>query len=223
MFRTCDTNTVQSLFIIICRPDKLKNLEKVNNPANMMELYETAKKIKSRGTKSLYVTPYVMKEIEACESKLPGIIDFTRNNFLMRVTTSEKLIETIVELEDKYLEKDILLNDSTRDPQSAVEIEYKDGLPSRADAHIIAENNVLYGYPFFTLNEKHLICMKSSDKPNKPQRSLAILKKNAELLASRQLHKVAKKNLKSLTSTTFKVKHMDKSKEDLVRAMMQEL
>ena len=121
------------------------------------------------------------------------------------------------------LEKDILLNDSTREPQSAVEIEYKDGLPSRADAHIIAENNVLNGHPFFTLNEKHLICMKSSDKPNKPQRSLAILKKNEKLLNSRYLHKVVKKNLKSLTSTTFKTKHMSKSKEDLIRAMMQEL
>ena len=96
-------------------------------------------------------------------------------------------------------------------------------MPSRSDAHIVAENNVLNGQPLFTLNEKHLICIKSSDHPNKPQRSAIILKKNENFVYTRPLHKVAKRNLKRPISTTFKVKNINKSKEDLILAMIREL
>ena len=124
---------------------------------------------------------------------------------------------------DEYLKEDIYLNDSTRGPQSAVQIEYKDGLPSRADAHIVAENNVLNGQPLFTLNEKHLICMENSDKPSSPKRSVAILNKNKALVYGYNLHKVAKKNLKKLTATTFKVRHINRGQEDLINTFIQEL
>lgn len=222
MERTCDTNTVQSLFIMLHRPDKLSSLENNNTITDIIELRQKANKIKQH-KKDLYVTPQIMREIEMCESKLPGIVDFTRNNFLMRVTTSPRLIKTIIDLEDELLKKDYLLNDSTREPQSAVQVEYKDGLPSRADAHIVAENNVLNGQPLFTLNEKHLITIANYRKPSSPQRSVAILNKNKIFVETYPLHKVAKKNLKKLTATTFKVKYINKSKDDLLSAFIQEL
>ena len=223
MYKTCDTNVVQSLYIILNRPDKIPSLEKSYSPVYMMKLFNQAKKMQSSKQKNLYVSPYVMKEIELCEKKYPGIVQFTRDNFLMKTTTSQHMIDIIVELTDRYLEEDIELNDSTRALQSAVQGEYKNGLLSRGDAQAVAENNVLYGQPFFSLNEKHLICMIESDKPNKPRRSKAILKKNEELVAEGRLHKVPKRNLKKLTATTFKVKHIDKSSEDLLKAMIQEL
>ena len=224
MDRTCDTNVVQSLYILLHRPDKIRDLELANSPMYMMEMYETSKKIRRGQKRFLYVTPMVMEEVEECEKKLPGIVQFARDNFLMKVTTSDRLIDTILTLEEELLKEDIPLRDSTRGLQSAVQIEYKDGLPSRADAHIVAENNVLLGNPIYTLNEKHLICMRHSSKPNSPQRSSAILKKNEHLLNSGYpLHKVAKRNLKKATSTTFKVKNINKDKDSLISAMIQEL
>lgn len=222
MNKTCDTNVVQSLFILINRPDKVDALENSNTTTNMIELLRMARKIE-QGQKSLYVTPQVMKEIEMCESKLLGIVDFTRKNFYMRTTTSPRLVQTIIDLEDEYLREDIYLNDSTRAPQSAIKIEYKEGLPSRADAHIVAENNVLNGHPLYTLNEKHLVCIENSDKPSSPKRSAAIINKNKLFVSKYVLHKVAKKNLKKLTSTTFKVRHINRSTDDLINAMIQEL
>ena len=222
MQKTCDTNVVQSLFIILHRTDKLPFLEANNTMTNMIELHLLARKIE-KGQKSLFLTPQIMKEIELCENKLPGIVNFTRQNFLMRTTNSPMLVQTIIDLEDEYLRQDIYLNDSTRSLQSAIQIEYKDGLPSRADAHIVAENNVLNGQPLFTLNEKHLICMATSNKPSSPKRSAAILNKNKALVRDYRLHKVAKKNLKKLTSTTFKVRHINRNTEDLINSMIQEL
>ena len=224
MDRTCDTNVVQSLYILLHRPDKIRDLESANSTMNMMELYETSKKIRRGQKKFLYVTPMVMEEVEECEKKLPGIVQFTKDNFLMKVTTSKRMIDAIIELEDMYLTPDIPLGDSTRALQSAIQIEYKEGLPSRADAHIVAENNTLLGNPIYTLNEKHLICMKSSSKPNSPLRSTAILKKNEDMLHSGYpLPKIAKRHLKKPTSTTFKVKNINKDKDALISAMIKEL
>lgn len=224
MNRSCDTNIVQSLFIMINRPDKYDSMVKNASPQDMIELHIKAKKIRNGTAKQeLYVTPLVMHEVENCESKYPGIVQFARENFMMRTTTSRKLIESIIELEDVYLTEDEPLNDDTRGLHSAVLIETKNGVPSRADAHILAENNVLNGFPFFTLNEKHLICVKHSNKPNRPHRSYIILKKNREFLESHHLHKVAKKNLKKNTATTFKVKNFSKNNNDLLNAMLQEL
>lgn len=223
MNRTLDTNVVQTLYIMLNRPDRVAAIEKNKTTTEIICLRQTAKKL-MQGKKEFYITPQVMKEIEMTENKYPGITNFARNNFLMNITTSPQLIQTIIDLEDEYLKEDIYLNDSTRAPQSAIYLEdKKDGLPNRADAHIVAENNVVNGYPLFTLNEKHLITIEYSDKPNKPQRSAAILNKNQGYLKSHQLHKVAKKNLKKSTSTTFKVKNIDKNKDELLSSFIQEL
>ena len=225
MNRTLDTNVVQTLYIMLNRPNRVAAIEKNKTTTEIICLRQTAKKL-MQGKKEFYITPQVMKEIEMTENKYPGIINFARNNFLMNITTSPQLIQTIIDLEDEYLKEDIYLNDSTRAPQSAIYLEEdnkKDGLPNRADAHIVAENNVINGYPLFSLNEKHLICMKNSQKPNSPQRSAAILNKNKGYLKSHQVHKVAKKNLKKLTSTTFKVKNINRNKDDLINAFIQEL
>ena len=223
MDRSCDTNVVQTLFILLNRPDKIPHIERTYNPVDFIELYRLSKKMAKAKQTDLYITPMIMKEVEACEGKLPGIVDFAKNNFSMRVTTSPRLIQTILDLEEELLREDITLSDSTRGAMSAIEQEIKDGMPSRADAHIASENNVLNGHPLFSLNEAHLICFKHSQKPNSPLRSSAILKKNKLMLDGYPLHKVAKKNLKKNTATTFKVKNINKGKEDIVNSMLREL
>ena len=224
MDKTCDTNVVQSLYILLHRPDKCAVLDRTYKTLDRMNLHKLAEQI-ARGTKvNLYVTPMVMKEVEECEAKYPGIVQFAREHFKIKAVTSPHLIQVILELEEEYLKQDVTLNDSTRQPLSAIEEEIKDGMPSRADAHIVAENTVLYGQPLFSLNEKHLICYKMSRKPNSPQRSSVILKKNQLVLErGARIHKMAKKNLKKITSTTFKVKNIHKSKEELISSMLQEL
>lgn len=205
-----DTNVVQSLFILKHRPDKVPYLEMHYSPQYVQEMHFLSKTLQRRT--NLFVTPEVMKEIEKCESKLPGIVDFTRKYFHINVTTSQRMIDSIVELAEEYLKEDIYLSDGTRVAQSALIKEMKNGELDAADAHIVSGNNVVNGYPFFSLNEKHLITMQNSCRPNKPLRSFAVLKKNKYYLNKIGLHKVTRANLKKNTATTFRVDDINKNK-----------
>ena len=104
---TCDTNVVQALFILKHVPEKIPYLHKHYSTANIIELNILAKNLNAN--RSLFVTPQVMKEIEMCENKLPGIVDFARRYFNLKVTTSMQMASDIAELSKIYFEKDIFL------------------------------------------------------------------------------------------------------------------
>ena len=207
---TCDTNVVQALYILTHVPEKIKYLEKHYSTANIIELRILAKNL--HANTSYFVTPQIMKELEVCDQKFPGIVDFTRRYFNIRPTTSPQMAEDIAELMKLYFEKDIYLSDGTVGAKSALISEKKNDKEDTADAEIISENNATNGHPMFSLNEKHEIVMLDSCNPTKPNWSLAILLKNKKLLKKPILHKRTRANLKKLTATTFKVENINKKK-----------
>lgn len=219
--QTLDTNAVQALYILKYVPEKIPYLEKHYNTANIIELKILSKNLHPNC--SLFVTPQVMKEIELCDKKLPGILNFARAYFNQRITNSSKMASDIEELVKAYFEEDIYLPDGTREAQSALIREKKNGDLDMADAVIVSENNAVNGFPLFSLNEKHLIVNHKAQDQNKQYRSMAIIKKNGQVLRRARLHKVTTANLKKLTATTFKVSDINKKKYYLETLMHEKL
>lgn len=219
--QTCDTNVVQALYILKHVPEKIPYLEKHYSAASIIELKILSKNLHPNC--SLFITPQVMKEVELCEPKLPGIVDFARRYFNLRLTLSGKVANDIVELVKAYFEEDIYLPDGTREAQSALIREKKNGELDMSDAEIVSENNAMNGFPLFSLNEKHMIINHRAQDQNKQYRSMAILKKNNQVLHRARLHKVTAANLKKLTATTFKVSDINKKKYYLETLMHEKL
>lgn len=231
--QTFDTNVVQSLYIIKCLPHKIAQLQKDLNPAEFAELYVRAKNLRTNNT--MYITPQVMEEIRLCEQKLPGIVNFAQKYFHLKITTSRKAAEDIAELMVNLLEKEFSVNPSSSEKQSALIPEIKNGEENFADIQIVAENNVSYGNPFYTLNAKHMVSMPVPQNKNhyhpdnmpyakspfNNDRSKAILYQNNKLLKSgKVLHKVSRANLKKPYATTYRVTELNKKKyslEEIVR------
>lgn len=158
-------------------------------------------------------TPQVIHEvIEYAKTKN----DYNVINFLAKIcktripkdrASKEKYAELIVDLMDNYLAQDIFLSNTTREPQSAIRGETKNGLPNYADAKIASENCILNGDPLVTHNEKHLVSM-SVIKIRNNLRSMAILDKNRKFLKSHKVlipNKTIRQHLNSNRSTTFRI------------------
>ena len=223
--QTFDTNLVQSLYIIKYFPQKAAQLQKDLTTAEFIELSIRAKNLHTNTT--MYITPQVMEEIKLCENKLPGIVDFARKYFHLKIVKSRKVAEDIAELMASYLIKEFPVSHTSTEKQSALTTEQKNGVENFADVQIVAENNVTYGNPFFTLNAKHMVSMPvpQNTTPNHPKnmpytespfnynRSKAIIYENHKLLKSpRVLHKVTKANLKKPCATTYRVSDLNKKK-----------
>lgn len=162
---------------------------------------------------SFNTTPQVIHEvIEYAKTKN----DYNVINFLSKIchthipkdrTAKEKYAELIVDLMDDYLAQDIFLSNTTREPQSAIRGETKNGLPNFADAKIASENCILNGDPLVTHNEKHLVSM-NVIKIRNNLRSMAILDKNKKFLKSHKVlipNKTIRRHLNSEKSTTFRI------------------
>ena len=158
-------------------------------------------------------TPQVIEEVQrcACLKKDPGIVNFLAKLCKIRIPRTQigkvRYAELIVDLMEKYTERDIALSDDTREYQSAVASEIKNGVENFADAKIVAENNILNGAPLVTRNEKHLVSMEVV-KFNNNLRSEAILDKNKKFLKSHKMlipNKTVRMHLKSKKATTFRI------------------
>ena len=204
-----DMNIIQVLYRLM-GTDK-KAIERVENSYTKKEIDKIKMLIASLDMYKIHITPQVERELEAAEAtRFPGIVQFARKTLGIAkpkdYSKSKLLSEHIRCLQEEYLKKDVLLRDTTKDPQSAVRTEIKDGKEDSADSLIIAENAILYGYPLFTLNDKHLVSMNEADNKHRPYRSQAILAKNKKYLRKVPADKaVVRKNLRSQHATTYSV------------------
>ena len=203
-----DTNVVQSLYLFMSLGEKAA-IRKMNGYTE--EQFNMIRKlIKNLDKYELRVTPTVFAEVEKATSKYPDIVKFIKTNLHIskpKDYSKSPLIKKHIEaLRDEYIKSDIYLGDNTHTPQQARSFEVKNGKVDYTDALIIAENNVLFGCPFFTLNEKHLVGMNEADNKQKPLRSRAILNKNKKYLKLVP-HKFTqiRKNLKRPHATTYRI------------------
>ncbi len=204
---TVDTNIVQLLYRLMGYGE---DCQTIMDNYNQEQLNTLRKLIKNLDNYSIHITPQVEKELKKCEEKYTGIMYFAYS--ILGIPKAKEYKKGsfvdghIKALQQEYLKEDIYINDSTHKPQSALTSEIKNGQADTADSLIIAENSVLYGYPFFTLNEKHLVSMRETDNKRKPYRSIAILDKNRRYLKNvPHKHSVVRKNLKAQHATTFRV------------------
>ena len=225
--QTFDTNVVQSLYILKNAqylPQKVEELRKDMTKEEFWELYHRAQNIQTN--KTMYITPQIMEEIKLCESKLPGIVSFTQKYFHIKAITSKQMARDIAELMEAYLIKEFSISKKLPTKQSALEPEKKDGQLSFADIQIVAENNVTYGNPIYTLNAKHMVSMPVAQRndpknpnliyaesPKNNYRSKAIIHQNKKILKSgKVLHPASKANLKKPCATTYRVSDINKKK-----------
>lgn len=205
---TVDTNIIQSLYqIMVVGMDSTTPVMQNYTQEQLNSLKKLAKNLDKY---CIHITPTVEKEILKYAKKNPGIIAFMQSVLKIpkakQYDNSPILKEHILGLQKEYLKADIYLSDSTHKPQQALLTEVKNGANDADDSLIIAENSVLYGYPFFTLNEKHLISMAEAQDRCKPYRSKAVLDKNRRYLKQvPHKHSVIRKNLKAQHSTTFRI------------------
>ncbi len=204
---TVDTNVVQSLYRLMGNGG---DSDVIMANYSLEQVNSLKKLIKNLCDYTIHITPQVEKELKKCEEKYAGIMEFARTVLGIPKAKEYKagsfIDEHIRALQQEYLREDIHINDSTRKLQSALTSETKNGEVDTADSLIIAENSVLYGYPFFTLNEKHLISMRETEDKRKAYRSRAILDKNRRYLKQvPHKHSVVRKNLKAQHATTYRI------------------
>ena len=205
---TVDTNVIQCLYILMeGKSDVQFNVIKTYTAEQINAL---TKLIKNLDKYCIHITPKVELELLEYAKSNPSIMHFIRSVLKVpmakQYSKSPVLREHILSLQKEYLKEDIYLSDRTHKAQSALTSEMKNGRADAGDALIVAENSVLYGYPFFTLNEKHLISMNESQDKQKAYRSRAILDKNRRYLKRvPHAHKIVRKNLKAQHATTFRI------------------
>ena len=200
-----DTNVIQALYMILKLKDGVDRLRKGYNEEQINSLIKLSKNLNRF---NFYVTTQIYREVELCEVKYPGILKFMSNICKIQIPNefNQEIFTHISNLQKEYLKKDILLRDKTRAAQRAIDSEFKDGVENFADSLIVSEKNVITGFPMFTLNEQHLICMNEAKKKNYPYRSNAILFKNKKYVKDNLIKETKiKTNISKQTATTFKI------------------
>lgn len=214
---TLDSNAVAYLYLLHKGHLTPQEYTRLKN-ALTGEQFQILSKIANNLEKFTFnTTPQVIHEIVAC-AKLKG--DYGIVNFLEGIckvhiprtrAEKEKYAETIVDLMEEYLRRDIPLSNDVREYQSAIASEVKHGEENFADAKSVAENNTLNGKsPYATRNEKHLVSMEGFRRKNN-FRSQAIRDKNIKFLKSNtkvRPHKRVIANLKSELSTTCRINEL---------------
>lgn len=202
---TVDTNVIQCLYLL-----NSGNADNIIKDYSGEQINVLNKLLKNLDKYCIHITPKVEAEIKEYAKFNPGIVVFVEGVLKIKkakpYSKNPLLKQHILNLQQEYLKEDILLKDTTRKPQSALISEKKKGQVDNSDSLIVAENSVLYGYPLFTLNDKHLISMNEASDKHKSYRSMAILKKNEVYLKKvPHAHKIVRKNLKAQHSTTFRI------------------
>lgn len=214
---TLDSNTVAYLYLLHKKDLTAQEFLKLKN-ALTEEQYHILSTIACHlDDFSFKTTPQVIHEVTDC-AKLKGdfgIVDFLEKickvNIPRTRAQKEKYAETIADLMEEYLRRDIPLSNGVREYQSAIASEIKKGEENFSDAKSVSENNILNGKsPYATRNEKHLVSMAGLRHKNNI-RSLAILDKNQVFLKSKKKlipHKRIIANLKSPLSTTCRINEL---------------
>ena len=206
-----DTNIIQCLFMILKTPDGPAKLQATLNPEEFSTLFNLSM---NYSTFNCYITTQIYEELKACEKfRYKGILKFATS--FCKIKPPKKYKESaepylhILDLQKLYLKKDIPLRDRTVSLQQAISSETKNGVEDFSDSLIVSEKNITTGYPMFTLNEQHLICMNEARKKSVPYRSRAILLKNLEYLHNKNIDdKTIKANLQKEDATTFRIKNI---------------
>ena len=202
-----DTNVIQALYMILNLDDGVERLRKGYNEEQINSLIKLSKNL-SRF--NFYVTAQIFKEVNYCEMKYPGIIDFMSKICKIEIpndySKNSRILKHVLSLQKEYLKKDIYLRDRTRAAQQAIGSEMKDGVENYADSLIVSQKNVISGYPMFTLNEQHLVCMNEAKRKTHPYRSKAILFKNKKYIEDNKIEDAKiKANIEKETATTYKI------------------
>lgn len=211
---TLDSNMVGYLYVLSRKDMTMQEFERIRKEVTSEQFGILMKIVHSDFTCAKFcTTSQVVNEVikYSRAKKDPEIVNFLARICKVHIprARSEKVkcAELIVDLMDEYLMKDIPLSNDSREVESAIASEIKDGEIDYSDARIVAENTLLNGTPVITRNEKHLISMKLVKRRNR-LRSEAILEKNKQFMKAKRGQISSSKvrhNLNNDESTTFRI------------------